>query len=797
MADTTLKVLFQLQDQMSGPLSNISTALGQLQKLAVGVGAALGVAFGLRALVQLGKDAITAAEHITSLSRQTGISTTNIQKLGVASEAANVPMSQLSTAFRLLAEHIEMAASGNKRQIELFDKLGVSVRDSAGNIRATEDVFNDIADTMKKTENPTLRAALAIETFGRSGHLMLPMLQQGSAGIKAIGDEAEKTGLIMSRDVVASLNLMGREMQVLQTVLTNAAGTMLISLGDVIVKAAQAVASYAEVISITIGSTKLLFTYVVEGFKFVATAVYAAMQYAADAVTVFRLKGMEAFKDIIQGVIDLMDTLKLPVPEKFRQFAQGMNLMIAAAKTGLPDMTKSYEEMQAQISTAMKILDEDLAEFDSKNVNETSARTQKIKDEMNALLALFATMKKMNKEQSASSGEGVRDMAAMSASITGGLQLAMEDITKRTVDWRKAWTNMFDSMQTGISTALDTFILKGGKMKDLMKNIFESIEQSFVHMLTTMLTQAMLKEFLGLFMNTGGGGGAMGNSVASMDTRFGGSSLTGGGGGGGGGGGSGLGGMGGLFGGIMGTSLVGATYNDAQIVGVGADGVPIYQAGSMASSGLTVGGAMAGIGGTLAGLSMMNQAQSTSGGNRVNIGRSVGGGALSGMAMGATIGSIIPGIGTVIGGVVGALAGAVMGFTGGKSAKKKQQKAEEEAAAAQAEQEAALRAQARQLIMADIRAKYGGGLADVSAVSDIGAIMSGGISDATLDQFGGAANVMNQSGAIGQSINNIQVSSPITVNATLAGSYDTQVLAQDLGIQLAASIRAAASGAGI
>lgn len=791
MADQTLKVLFQLQDQMSGPLSNITSALGALQKLAVSVGAALGVAFGLRALVQLGKDAIGAAEHITSLARQTGISTTNIQKLGVASEAANVPMSQLSTAFRMLAEHIEMAAEGNARQIELFDKLGVSVRDAAGNIKATEVVFGEIADRIRATENPTLRAALAIETFGRSGHLMLPFLQQGAAGIKELGNEAEKAGMIMSKEVVSSLNMMGREMQALSTVMTNAAGTMLSTFSETIPEIVQFVSKYADSISATIGATEVLFHRFTEGFKFLVATAKGVLGLLNDVFSKIVSEAFGMFGPIMKDWLDILLEFGAIKPETFNKIAAGID-KIAAAGNKI-NLKESFAETKTQIIIAAQDMEHSLDELDAKTQKNTSELTASIKTKAAALLAFFDGIKKTNTEVKDSTGQSIRDMKAMSETITGGLQLAMEDITKRTADWRKAWTNMFDGIEKGITSALDTFILKGGKMKDLMKDIFTSIEESFVHMLTSMLTQALLKEFLGLIMGNGAGGmtggGVLGNSVASIDQRFGGSSTTGV---------NSNNGTGGIFGigslgGIGGTYLLGGpkeimeTGENGELIGTGTFGT---------ESGLTIGGAMAGIGGTLAGLSMMQQAQSTSGGNRVNIGRSVGGGALSGMAMGATIGSVIPGIGTVIGGVVGAIGGAVMGYVGGKSAKKKQQKAEEEAQQAQEEQEAALRAQARQLIIGDIRAKYGGGLADVSAVTDIGAIMSNGISDATLDQFGGAANVMAQSGAMGQSINNIQVSSPITVNATLAGSYDTQVLAQDLGIQLAASIRAASSGAG-
>ncbi len=798
MADNTLKVLFQLQDQMSAPLANITKALGSLQKLAVGVGAALGVAFGLKGLINLGKEAITAAEHITSLARQTGISTTNIQKLGAASEATNIPLSQLSTAFRLLAEHAEMAASGNTRQIELFNKMGVSVRDANGNLRATEDIFMDIADAMKNTTNPTLRAALAIETFGRSGHLMLPMLQLGAAGLKKIGDDAERAGLVMGNETTSNLNLMGREFQALGVMLTNVAGKMTEEFVDILPKVTQWVHQYAEEIAATISTIQLLFSYAVNGFQFIVKAIDSILSGLANGG--WKANIIEAMRNVVDQIIDIWTNLGFAIPTTLQKASDSLtktlNKMRAEAGAG----AKTSDQVIADIMTARNILEDDNIRVEKDASDRNIEIKNSLRERAAALLTYYEDLKKLNKGTSETAQGGIRDIGALTQSITGGLTLAIEDIMKKTADWRKAWGGMFSSIESGITAALDKIILEGGKLKDFMNDVFKSIETSFVHMLTTMLTQELLKQFLGIFVGGGGTptvGGSAGQAVASVDQRFGGAPGATGGSVGAGGGGA-MGGLSSLFGGIggvLGTHLVNPTYEQGPLIGI-EGGVPIYANGAMTSSGLTIGGLMGGIGGTLAGLSMMNSAQQVGHGNRVNVGKSALGGLVAGAAMGATIGSVIPGIGTVIGGVVGAVAGGVMGFVGGKDAKSKQQKAEAEAKKAKEEQEAAMRDQARKLILADIRAKYGGGLADISAVSDIGAIMSHGITDATLDQFGGAANVNSQAGAIGQSVNNIQVSSPITVNATLAGAYDTQVMAQDLGIQLAAAIRSAAAGAG-
>jgi hypothetical protein len=59
-----------------------------------------------------------------------------------------------------------------------------------------------VADAYVATADPARRAALLNAAFGRSGAEMIPLLEQGAAGIRALYESAEETGQILSQDEV-------------------------------------------------------------------------------------------------------------------------------------------------------------------------------------------------------------------------------------------------------------------------------------------------------------------------------------------------------------------------------------------------------------------------------------------------------------------------------------------------------------------------------------------------------------------------------------------------------------------
>ena len=161
------------------------------------VSAAAG-AFG-GAMVKLGYDAVTNADELMTLSKQTGISTTELQKMKYAADLVDVSVEDITGALKKMKPKM---TDGN----ETFEKLGVSIKRSDGSLRDATAVFYDAIGALSKIENETERDQVAMELFGKSADSLAGIIDDGGAALKQFGQEAEDMGLILDEDTLTSLN---------------------------------------------------------------------------------------------------------------------------------------------------------------------------------------------------------------------------------------------------------------------------------------------------------------------------------------------------------------------------------------------------------------------------------------------------------------------------------------------------------------------------------------------------------------------------------------------------------------
>lgn len=146
--------------------------VGQLKQLAIVVGAGLAV----RRLVGFTLQMSKVADELDGASKRLGISTDALQSWRHAALLANVEAGELDGAFRILQRNL---ATNEKP----FRALGVSVRDSRGELREVDDILPEIADRFQLIKSPAQRTAIAMQLFGRAGQKLVPLLENGSAGI--------------------------------------------------------------------------------------------------------------------------------------------------------------------------------------------------------------------------------------------------------------------------------------------------------------------------------------------------------------------------------------------------------------------------------------------------------------------------------------------------------------------------------------------------------------------------------------------------------------------------------------
>jgi TP901 family phage tail tape measure protein len=101
----------------------------------------------------------------------------------------------LGGSLEKLSKHMFAAADKGGDSAAAFERLGISVKDSSGHLRNIEDVMRDLAGKFAGMEDGAAKTALSMQLFGKSGAVMIPLLNQGSEGLAKMTEEARKLGI--------------------------------------------------------------------------------------------------------------------------------------------------------------------------------------------------------------------------------------------------------------------------------------------------------------------------------------------------------------------------------------------------------------------------------------------------------------------------------------------------------------------------------------------------------------------------------------------------------------------------
>ena len=165
---------------------------GQAGKMGAAIGAAMTAAAGGAAAFV--KSAIDAADATAKAAQAAGTSVEAYSQLAYAAELSGVSADGLGTALKKLAKGAADARAGTGEAKDAFRAMGISVTDSAGALKSQEQLLSEVADKFASYADGAEKTALAQRLFGKSGAEMIPLLNNGSAGIAKMRDESIALG---------------------------------------------------------------------------------------------------------------------------------------------------------------------------------------------------------------------------------------------------------------------------------------------------------------------------------------------------------------------------------------------------------------------------------------------------------------------------------------------------------------------------------------------------------------------------------------------------------------------------
>lgn len=189
----------RLSPAFAGLAQRLNVGAGEMAafgRIAIGVtlGVVAAIAGGTIAALAFARAFETDAAALRDASDAARVTTTQYQALGLAGARAGVSASVTTGALNTLAAGLRAIESRSGGPTGALWRLGVQARDTAGRVRDTQDVMEDLADRFERVQNPIHRARLAQELFGASGREMLDVLQGGSAALRAARQDLADLG---------------------------------------------------------------------------------------------------------------------------------------------------------------------------------------------------------------------------------------------------------------------------------------------------------------------------------------------------------------------------------------------------------------------------------------------------------------------------------------------------------------------------------------------------------------------------------------------------------------------------
>jgi len=239
-----------VESAMGALAQTAAGVLGKLGPVGLGVAAVASASVGATGiLIKLAGSFGNMAEELDRTSQKLNMATADVMRWNAVAKMTGVSEQSMSMSLMRLEKAMESAAKGGKGTAEAFKKLGVDVKSAQ---TPTETILK-IADKFKDMPDGPEKIALAMQTMGRAGSQLIPILNGGSEALAEQFKVAEEYGAVMDDAFIQKGLAVGDAMDRMDIGFDGIANTVYDALAPAMLNAAEGV---NEVIKSFIASYK-------------------------------------------------------------------------------------------------------------------------------------------------------------------------------------------------------------------------------------------------------------------------------------------------------------------------------------------------------------------------------------------------------------------------------------------------------------------------------------------------------------------------------------------------------------
>jgi len=328
----------RLEKDMARARNSVDGAMRKIQasvRVAMRALGALGLGLGAAQLVGFVRSAINAGDEMVKLSQQVGIATQNIAGLQLSFRQGGVNASEMSMAMARLVD-------GMSKQTDAYKKLNLTSTDTLGALSEVADIFQKMPDGAEKS-------ALAYELFGRSGMKLIPVLNQGAAGLQSYIDLSQKLGMVVTTDVGKKFELYNDTLDTVSAAMSGLANQAAIAIIPALQSVADALLSAFTSGSVQRGIDTMIEAVKILGIVLAGKLIASIAAMASGLVTM--AAGMTAATAATGGLTIALSTMRGVVA-----LMGGPIGLIATAATALVYFTEKASAAETTVDGLSKSL---------------------------------------------------------------------------------------------------------------------------------------------------------------------------------------------------------------------------------------------------------------------------------------------------------------------------------------------------------------------------------------------------------------------------------------------------------
>lgn len=258
------KVVGDIAIQVGADISPLQKQMGKGSKIIKGFGgdtaamskkiakagavvATTAVAMGA-GLLAASKNAAAAAVEINNLSKVANAGTVEFQKMAAATSTVNINQEKLSDILKDVNDRVgDFVTTGGGPMKDFFEQIAPLVGVTADQFARLSgpEALQLYYDSLEKANLSQQEMTFFLEAMASDTTALIPLLRNGGAEIKRLGDEAQRSGRIIDDDLIQN----GVE---LDRVIGDAADTISTSFNKALLENADQIANVAQVISETL-----------------------------------------------------------------------------------------------------------------------------------------------------------------------------------------------------------------------------------------------------------------------------------------------------------------------------------------------------------------------------------------------------------------------------------------------------------------------------------------------------------------------------------------------------------------